>query len=115
MYFQPAPSYLAIPYLEAIAAKQGVDPRNATGLYHRCVVAHGPELDQPLPPNGHEPIQRFDLRRAITQMQLDRRAGDSSEPVKGVDEFSHAETASFVDAFVAPRLSHRVEVSHTID
>lgn len=30
-------------------------------------------LDRPLPPNGSEPVPYFDLRQAITQLQLDRK------------------------------------------
>ncbi|ORX36758.1 hypothetical protein BD324DRAFT_627072 [Kockovaella imperatae] len=114
LYFQPPPSYLAIPFLETLAQQYGISPNRAVDLYHGCcvsscgVVNH---LDQPLPPNGSEPIKRFDLRRAINQLQFDRKVCRSSkrQPQDDLDEFRRIEVLSFCDAFVGPRGSHVLE------
>lgn len=71
-------------------------------------------MDQPLPPNGNEPAEVFDLRAAITQLQLDRGVAkeDSGEDVGDLASLEQRfENMSFADAFVAQRDWGRLEVS----
>lgn len=76
---------------------------------------HPDLVDQPLPPNGNEPAENFDLRAAITQLQLDRGAAEE-EAGHGVGDLAslalRLENLSFADAFVAQRDWGRLEVSH---
>ena len=114
LYFHPAPSYLAIPYLEAVATAQGLDSSCAVDLYRCCVVSDEADLDIPLPPNGNEPLKRFDLRKAITQLQSDRLQPPSQATIPNtVDELHRAEVLSFADSFIGPKPSHFLEVSYT--
>lgn len=93
-------------------------------------------LEQPLPPNGHEVIPTFDLRRALTRMQLDRSSdprpngtclsmGEGNDIAGGaVDvqasdaEFKVAVQAlsyrSFIDACIESRPEDLIEVSSAI-
>lgn len=87
---------------------QGSTP---TKLRHQ--PAHPDLVDQPLPPNGNEPAENFDLRAAITQLQLDRGAA-AQESLDDIGELSRLadrlEAMSFADAFVAQRDWGRLEV-----
>ena len=116
LHFQPSPSYLAIPYLETIAVKEGIhDISIATDIFRLCTSHNSRNLDQPLPPNGNEPLPSFDLRQAIMQMQVDRKSKvyNISTP-RLPDEltalFRLLDAASFADASVAPRDSARMDV-----
>jgi len=89
----------------------------ATDLLTRCTYRLPDVLDQPVPPNGHEPLPYFDLRRAITQMQLDRGARQTPpvEPKSPNTDlkrmFRQLNSGSFADAFVSPRAWALMEVS----
>lgn len=110
LHFKPAPSYLAQPYLAAIAKHHGV--RSPVALRQQ---PYNPDLvDLPLPPNGNEPAELFDLRAAITQLQLDRGAveEDSGDVIGDLASLElRLENMSFVDAFVTQRDWGRLEVS----
>lgn len=115
--FQPAPSYLAIPYLESIARSQGIKQQEyGSRLYKKSITYRPPITDQPLPPNGNEPLPYFDLRHAIMQMQLDRATtcdiAQVSQPDMSLEEMHRAiETASWVDSNVSPRSWALLDVS----
>jgi hypothetical protein len=118
--FMPPPSYLAIPYLEAVRRRVSGDGAAAdmAGVYASSCIVPPDVLDQPLPPNGHEPVSYFDLRQAIAQLQLDRgrvlAKDDTSKPVEPIDLHDACrilETVSFSDAHVSPRAWARMEVS----
>lgn len=122
LHFFPPPSYLAQPYLAAIAAHHGVHA-DVANLYEQCAQPPLDLVEQPLPPNGNEPAARFDLRAAVTQMQLDRSKvasrcdviqPDDVPSVGGLelaDVVRRMEATSFADAFVAPRAWARMEVA----
>jgi hypothetical protein len=133
LQFEPPASHLAIPYLEAIAEHEGLTHRDIPAVVEQCTTNRLELLDRPLPPNGHEPMPVFDLRRAIQQMQLDRGAAQSYSSAFGAsrsrsrsrstgDRGDHPDslesltrrldTQSFVDAFVAERPWALMEVSH---
>jgi hypothetical protein len=111
--YRPVPAELAVPYLAAIAANEGVG--DVAGLYAASHSAPPDLLEQPLAPNGHEVIPTFDLRRAIMQMQLDRGGqakGQSGMPVDGMEAVVAAfDARSYSNAFVQPRASSVIEVS----
>lgn len=121
LHFHSAPSYLAQPYLASIASKHGFTC-DVPQLFHYCSQPCLPNLvEGPLPPNGNEPERRFDLRAAVTQMQLDRdsASGRRSERHSDVSDRDHdlgdwvrrIDTESFADAYVTPRSWARLEVS----
>ncbi|KAK8864281.1 hypothetical protein IAR55_001527 [Kwoniella newhampshirensis] len=76
LQYCPPPSHIAIPYLRAIAAQE-IDAQRNDMLNLNAIVRDSTHrqddrlLDQPLPPNGNELIPYLDLRRAITQLQLE--------------------------------------------
>ncbi|KAL1413540.1 hypothetical protein Q8F55_001314 [Vanrija albida] len=116
LHFRPPPAYLAQPYLAAVAAVHGVETDIAR-LYERASAPSRPELvEQPLPPNGNEPDAQFDLRAALTQLQLDRAAlgladSDEAEAVGELEGLRRRlDAASFADAYIAPRAWARIEV-----
>lgn len=126
LQYRPAPAESAIPYLAAIASREGLDCSTADirGLFAASHSIPPDLLEQPLAPNGHEAALTFDLRRAITQLQLDRsdrvrsgsvmlemnsEKGRKEERLEGVGRA--LEARSFADAWVAPRASSRIEVS----
>lgn len=114
LHFMSPPSYLAIPYLSAIAKQHGVE-RDVSKL-KRQQPLHPDLIDRPLPPNGNEPAEIFDLRASITQMQLDRSLSidGASEGIALADSMSslatRLEAISFADAFVSQRDWGRLEV-----
>lgn len=109
LHFQAPPSYIAIPYLERVARKQNIiDPCYAADMYRRTTFLQPDLPDYALPPNGNEPLPHFDLRRALTQMQLEK-----SHAVQSVDERSvipagfedmvrRLEDISWIDARISP-------------
>ncbi|RXK40128.1 hypothetical protein M231_02585 [Tremella mesenterica] len=115
LHFQPPPSYLVIPYLEAIAKTSGiVFSTYPSQLYAGSVIRPPDVLRRPLPPNGNEPLSTFDMRRAIMQMQLDRSSSTSqplSEPMTVLTEeilelkdlTRKMELASFTDTYLDPK------------
>ena len=120
LHFQPPPSHLAIPYLETIALREGSrQPIDAVDLYNRCSECSSDLIDTPLAPNGNEPVRRFDLRRAITQMQLERSAPPVRQNGEDNCQLSFREACrgldiiSFSDAHVSPRAWARMDVSET--
>lgn len=111
LHFHPASIPLARAYLSAIAKHHGVE--DAVPKHLRQQPYHCDLVDQPLPPSGNEPMETFDLRAAITQMQLDR----GSVPEKGPEDIRELsslalrlENMSFADAFVSQRDWGRLEV-----
>ena len=117
LHFEAPPSYLAMPYLEAIALCEGVD----SFIDYEHDQRNKPVLlDQPLSPNGHEPLPYLDIRQAIMQLQLDRsgRTIPSSENNKAHLDPEAAlvdlDTTSFADAFVAPRTWADIEVGSSL-
>ena len=115
LHFHTPPSNLAIPFLGAVARQEGiVNFAVATELFHASVSRVTPSLDQPLPPNGNEPLPAFDLRKALSQMQLDRSSGHAANPPSPPQEdsvFGSMEAASWADALVAPRSRSIMDVS----
>lgn len=116
LHFQPPPSYVAQAYLGAIAQRHGVSV-DITQLYADCTRAPYDLVAQPLPPNGNEPLELFDLRAAINQMQAHRgHASDRQDHRRShmctdlVDLVRQIETLSFADARVAPRGWELMEV-----
>jgi hypothetical protein len=124
LQFRPAPPTLAIPYLSAIAQHEnlGLADRQVAKLYQASMLSPPDLLDQALPPNGHEVMPLFDLRRAIAQMQLERSAtshlsigngnsGESDEDFCTVKKLARVlDCQSYVDAFVEPEAAHLIEV-----
>ncbi|KAL7419140.1 hypothetical protein Q5752_005976 [Cryptotrichosporon argae] len=108
LHFLPPQRHVTEAYLAAIAAHEGIP---TTGQYDAGVSPRVDLLDQPLPPNGNEPMPHFDLRRAIMQMQLDRKSGPQAADVddgviSGQDLAQLArclDLRSYADAWVAPR------------
>ena len=73
LHFQPPSADLAISYLDHLARYSGIGQAGyAADLYRLSTVTPRDVIDRPLPPNGNEPLELFDLRRAIVQMQLER-------------------------------------------
>ncbi|KLT39860.1 hypothetical protein CC85DRAFT_250491 [Cutaneotrichosporon oleaginosum] len=120
LHFRAAPSYLVQPYLASIARRHGLAcdvPRLFQDCSRPCLTDL---LEQPLPPNGNEPEERFDLRAALMQMQLDRQFSCARRRRHdGVDKRSLGEIGtltrqldaeSYADTFVAPRPWARLEV-----
>lgn len=119
LHFQPLPPHLAIPYLEAIASREGCLDMSALPILYAESTFHGLDIgDHPLPPNGHEPVPHFGLRRAITQMQFDRGPLSAPDDLK-VDSREknlgglqrQLDVISFVDASIAPRTWAVMDVS----
>ncbi|OXG24665.1 hypothetical protein C366_00194 [Cryptococcus neoformans Tu401-1] len=78
LQFHPIPSFIALPYLQAISSQESQLRRKPSnpcletifrGAIHQT---SGKDVlsDQCLPPNGHERIPFFDLRQAMMQLQL---------------------------------------------
>ncbi|WVR07163.1 hypothetical protein IAU60_004204 [Kwoniella sp. DSM 27419] len=130
LQFRPPPSHIAIPYLSSIAIQEGCADGEAIPRLWRESMHRGGEvaLDQPLPPNGNEPVPCADLRRAITQLQLDRGvnlehaaeghredrlmvlAGDVEEN-DDLDVLARRfEATSYADAFVDLRPAAKLEL-----
>ncbi|BEJ11058.1 hypothetical protein CspHIS471_0104800 [Cutaneotrichosporon sp. HIS471] len=120
LHFRAAPSCLAQPYLASIAQKHGFSC-DVARLFKDCSRPCLPDLvQQPLPPNGNEPEERFDLRAALMQMQLDRQSACERRRHCGVRHHSlgdigtltrQLDAESYADAFVAPRPWARQEIS----
>jgi len=73
-------------------------------------------IEQPLPPNGNEPLPSFDLRRALMQIQMDRGRFEAVSPLPDqpqdlTEAFTAIDNASWADAHVHPRPSALMEVS----
>lgn len=118
LQYQPPPRDLAITYLHAIGKHELLPTFDPVRLYESCISSAFDLLVQPtpLPPNGHEPVPMFDLRKAITQMQLDRGnptrpSSTSPERVECLNDVcAGLEQRSFADAWVSPRSWARHEV-----
>ncbi|WOO77045.1 Telomere length regulation protein elg1 [Vanrija pseudolonga] len=120
LHFRPPAADLAQAYLAAVASVHRVES-DIGRLYERSLKPSQPGLvDQPLPPNGNEPSAQFDLRAALTQLQLDRSAPaelsvDEAQLVGELDALLlRLDTTSFADAYVAPRAWARMEI-HEVD
>ncbi|WWC70311.1 uncharacterized protein I206_104261 [Kwoniella pini CBS 10737] len=125
LQFRPPPSHIALPYLQAIAAQECKSSKqpllDVQSVYAQALHQRDDLLDHPLPPNGHESIPYFDLRKAINQLQLDRNgvATDEMAPFDDTDEdeiqledlVRRLEVASFVDAWISPRGWMRLEMT----
>ncbi|WWD17422.1 hypothetical protein CI109_101863 [Kwoniella shandongensis] len=73
LQYRPPPLHIAIPYLQAIAAQEAKSLPDLDAIVRESTHRGQDELmDQPLPPNGNERLPYFDLRRAISQLQLER-------------------------------------------
>ncbi|WVQ82217.1 hypothetical protein IAT38_004345 [Cryptococcus sp. DSM 104549] len=127
LHFHPPPCHTALPYLQSIATCEEARTRTLTSPLDIAAVhtqsthqleEHGVLGDQPVAPNGNERLPYFDLRRAITQLQLGqsspnqtgrsiREPGESDE-VKALCE--RIEMASFADAHVDTRLWVAMEI-----
>lgn len=119
LHFRPPAAELAQAYLAAVATVHGVES-DIGRLYERSLEPLRPELvNQPLPPNGNEPNAQFDLRAALTQLQLDRSApaelgAEEAELVGELDALLlRLDATSFADAYIAPRAWARLEVGVT--
>lgn len=114
LHFQPPASYLAQAYLAAIAERHSIMV-DVDAVYAGSVCCGPDVVEGPLPPNGNEPAKHFDLRAAITQMQLDREARPGRRQEVQihdmVDLFVQLEALSVADAFVAPTAWEMMEVS----
>lgn len=113
LHFHPAPTHLAIPYLEEIARKERIHhwtPTNSVGVDSKI------SLDCLLAPNGNEPLPTFDLRQAITQMQVDRSHPQMPQTPSAFPRdldraYRMLDNVSFSDAYVSPRDWTIMEVS----
>ncbi|KAI9639449.1 uncharacterized protein MKK02DRAFT_29508 [Dioszegia hungarica] len=120
LQFEAPPPSLAISYLGAIAQHETLTHLDPSAL-HTSSFSSTPNLlaqPTPLPPNGHEPIPTFDLRRAITQMQLDRNVApySSSRPMDSPSKdliclAKSLEQRSFADAWISPRPWATIEMN----
>ena len=117
LHFRPPPSHLAIPYLETIALHENIrTAKLGARLYRGATSLPPPLIEQPLPPNGNEPLPSFDLRRALTQMQMDRGRFEAVSPLPDkpqdlTEAFTAIDNASWADTYVHPRPSALMEVS----
>jgi hypothetical protein len=106
-----------IPYLEAVARHQGISVAGyGASVFRQCIGRPPLTIEQPLPPNGNEPLPTADLRRALTQMQLDRGLADrvltpQRMPLDFLKATVAIENASWADAYIAPRDAALLEVS----
>lgn len=100
-----------------MAAHESLLHFDPISLYNSSFSSPPDLLAQPSPlcPNGHEPIPTFDLRKAITQLQLDR-GKSSCSPLRAEEVIelpalvAGIEQRSFTDAWIAPRPWAVVEV-----
>ncbi|OCF74779.1 hypothetical protein I204_05161 [Kwoniella mangroviensis CBS 8886] len=125
LQFRPSPSYIALPYLQAIAlheAKHSHRPlSNVQETFEQSIHQERDILDIALPPNGNERIPYFDLRKAIGQLQLDRSRSSPSNGFnqlnqeKGEDDLAllvkKLELISYVDAQISQKGWMQLEVS----
>jgi hypothetical protein len=119
LQFKPPPRHLAIAHLASLCAQLGLDPDEnyLDGLYDRSIVKPPQSLQTPGPPNGNEWLPTFDLRRAITQLQLERGIpiDTVSSPDRNTDDLAmalkRADAVSYTDAHLAERSWAMMEVS----
>jgi hypothetical protein len=119
LQFKPPPRDLAIAHLASLCAQLGLDhdEHYLAGLYDRSMVNPPESLQTPGPPNGNEWLPSFDLRRAITQLQLERGVpiDDAPSPERNIDDLAmalkRADVVSYTDAHLAERSWATMEVS----
>jgi hypothetical protein len=119
LQFSPPSREIAIPHLTSLCDKLGLERDEAyiADLYDRNVVRCPPMLETPGPPNGNEWLPSFDLRRAITQLQLERGVPVrdvhiSKNDVPDLDSaVKRAEVLSYTDAHLDQRSWAIMEVS----
>lgn len=120
LQFNPPSRALAIPHLTSLCDKLGLqrDEAYVADLYDRNVIQCPPMLSAPGPPNGNEWLPAFDLRRAITQLQLERGVPISN--LHEVNDDHHqdlesavkrAEVISYTDSHLSQRTWATMEVS----
>ncbi|OCF36738.1 hypothetical protein I316_01334 [Kwoniella heveanensis BCC8398] len=119
--FCPPPSFLAIPYLQSISDQETQASSRSSSqeegyqvdvqrIYDASIHRSGFDdelVDQPLPPNGNERIPYFDLRKAISQLQLDRciyteiDRPEADQDGRSISELiKPMENLSYADAYV---------------
>ncbi|WVQ67800.1 uncharacterized protein L199_006005 [Kwoniella botswanensis] len=125
LQFRPPPSYIALPYLQAIAQHEAKESHrilpDVQKIYEGSIHQERDIIDRPLPPNGNERIPYFDLRKAIGQLQLDRGATSPSNGIhqlnqdQGEDHLAQLvkklEMISYVDAQISQKGWMQLEVS----
>jgi hypothetical protein len=119
LQFKPPPRNLAIAHLASLCAQLGLDhdEHYLDGLYDRSIINPPQRLQTPGPPNGNEWLPAFDLRRAITQLQLERGIpiDTVSSPDRNTDDLAmalkRADAVSYTDAHLAERSWAMMEVS----
>ncbi|WWD02848.1 hypothetical protein V865_000890 [Kwoniella europaea PYCC6329] len=125
LQFRPPPSYIALPYLQAIAlheTKHSHRPlSNVQETFEQSIHQERDILDIALPPNGNERIPYFDLRKAIGQLQLYRGTSSPSNGIhrpnqdEGEDHLvllvKKLEIISYVDAQISQKGWMQLEAS----
>ncbi|WVW83770.1 hypothetical protein I302_105791 [Kwoniella bestiolae CBS 10118] len=126
LQFRPPPSYIALSYLQTIADQESRMHKrpipDVLRIYEESIHQRGDALDIPLPPNGNERIQYFDLRKAVGQLQLDRSAPSVFHNTPNVTQieqteddlaalFRRLEFTSYVDAHVGQKEWMQLEVT----
>jgi len=119
LQFNPPSRELAIPRLTSLCDKLGLERDEAyvADLYDRNVIQCPPMLSAPGPPNGNGWLPAFDLRRAITQLQLERgvpipNTHGSDDDLKGLASATkRAEVISYTDSHLSQRTWATMEVS----
>jgi len=119
LQFKPPSRESAIPHLTSLCDKLGLERDEAyvAELYDRNVIQRPPVFSAPGPPNGNEWLPAFDLRRAITQLQLERgvpipNTHGSDDDLKDLASATkRAEVISYTDAHLGQRPWATMEVS----
>jgi hypothetical protein len=119
LQFNPPSREIAIPHLASLSDKLGLERDKAyiADLYDRSVFRCPSILQTPGPPNGNEWLPSFDLRRAITQLQLERGVPirDTHMSSNGLSDLNsavkRAEVLSYTDAHLDQRSWATMEVS----
>lgn len=122
LQFEPPGRDEAVSYLSALCGQLDLvstdNAAYARGLYDRSVVRQPGLVKRPGPPNGHEWLPYFDLRRAIMQLQLERGSqhivvdSPDEDPSGDIRCLSQAiDARSFVDADLSRRDPAVTEVS----
>lgn len=119
LQFKPPSRELAIPHLTSLCDKLRLerDEHYVAELYDRNVIQCPPVLSAPGPPNGNEWLPAFDLRRAITQLQLERGVpiadihGSNDDLTDLTSATKRAELISYTDAHLSQRSWATMEVS----
>lgn len=124
LQFQPPSRNQAIDYLASLCTKLDIqceDPMAyMTDLYNRSIVTSSDLIAKPGPPNGNEWLPRFDLRKAIMQLQLerghcsatDRSITDPPAPEADLNDLARRiDMLSYTDAHLNPKSWAIMEVS----